>query len=86
MVFNSAGQQVTCRDCGRTWMCTPEDDYLVAPGEGLPDSVTSGRCFGCALRARGLDPETIPVLVVDLTGAGTDIRDLSRLPAKTRRG
>lgn len=76
--FDAAWQQVTCRDCGRTYICTPEDDYLGAPGEGLPKDATSGRCFGCALRAGGLDPETTPVLVVDLTGAGTDPRDLSR--------
>jgi hypothetical protein len=78
MTFNAAGQRVTCRDCQRTNICTPEDDYIGVPGEGRPDSPTSGRCFACALRAGGLDPETTPVLVIDLTGESTDPRDMAR--------
>ena len=75
--FNAAWQQVTCRDCKRTYTCTPEDDYWGDPGV-LPDSATSGRCFACMLKAGGLDPEVTPVQVIDPTGAGTDPRDLSR--------
>lgn len=71
-------QQVTCRTCKRTYTCTPEDDYNGLPGEGVPQSATSGVCFACMLKAGGLDPETTPVMVVDLTGTGTtDPRDLS---------
>jgi hypothetical protein len=47
-VFNAAGQRVTCRDCKRTYTCTPE---------------------------------TTPVQVIDLSGTGTDPRDLSRRPS-----
>ena len=79
--FNAAWQQVTCRDCGRTYTCTPEEDYFGDPGGGLPESATSGRCFACMLRAGGLNPETTPVQVIDLTGTGTDPRDLSRRPS-----
>ena len=76
--FDAAGQQVTCRDCGRTYTCTPEEDYFGGPGGGRPENATSGRRFACMLKAGGMDPETTPVQVIDLTGAGTDPRDLSR--------
>jgi hypothetical protein len=78
--FDARWQQVTCRACKRTYTCTPEDDYNGLPGEGVPQSATSGVCFACMLKAGGLDPETTPVRVIDLTGAGTDPRDLSRQP------
>jgi hypothetical protein len=67
-------QQVTCCKCGRTYTCTPEDDYYNA------ESVTSGVCFRCLLSAGGMNPETTPVQVIDLTGTGTDPRDLSQRP------
>ena len=79
--FSAAWQQVTCRDCKRTYTCTPEDDYYGLPGEGLPRDASSGVCFACQLRAGGLDPEVTPVRVIDLAGRGTDPRDLSRKPA-----
>jgi hypothetical protein len=81
VTFNAAGQQVTCRDCKRAYTCTPEDDYWGTPGQGLPDSAASGLCFSCLLKAGGLNPETTPVQVIDLTGAGTDPRDLSLRPS-----
>jgi hypothetical protein len=64
MTFDAAWQQVTCRDCKRTYTCTPEADY-----------------FG---DAGGMNPETTPVRVIDLTGAGTDPRDLSRKPGGSK--
>lgn len=70
--FSAAWQIVTCRACGRSWTCTPEDDYYNA------ENATSGVCHGCLLAESGLNPETTPVRVIDLTGAGTDPRDLSR--------
>lgn len=73
-------QEVTCRECGRTYTCTPEDDYYGEPGRGGPESATSGVCFSCSLRRGGMDPEVTPVQVINLTGAGTDPRDLSRRP------
>jgi hypothetical protein len=81
MTFNAAWQQVTCRDCKRTYTCTPEADYFGGAGGGIPESATSGRCFACMLKAGGMNPETTPVQVIDLAGAGTDPRDLSRRPA-----
>jgi hypothetical protein len=61
--FDAARQQVTCRDCGRTYTCSPDDDYF---GErGRPDSPTSGRCWDCMLTAGGLDPEKTRVEVID---------------------
>lgn len=69
-------QQVTCRECGRTYTCTPEEDHYDA------GSATSGVCFGCLLKAGGMNPEVTPVRVIDLTGAAsTDPRDLSRRPS-----
>lgn len=76
--FDAAWQQVTCRDCQRTYTCCPEDDYFGGADGVRPDSPTSGRCFGCLLKAGGRDPETTPVIVIDVTGAGTDPRDLAR--------
>jgi hypothetical protein len=80
MTFDAAWQQVTCRDCKRTYTCTPESDYFGDAGGSRPESATSGRCFACMLTAGGMNPETTPVRVIDLTGAGTDPRDLSRKP------
>lgn len=81
MTFNAAWQEVTCRTCGRTYTCTPEDDYFGEPGGAPPEDATSGVCFGCLLKRGGLDPQTTPVQVIDLTGAGTDPRDLSLKPS-----
>jgi len=72
--FSAAWQTVTCRTCKRRYTCTPEDDYYNA------DSATTGVCHGCLLAASGLNPETTPVRVINLTGGGTDPRDLSRKP------
>jgi hypothetical protein len=80
-VFNAAGQRVTCRDCKRTYTCTPEEDYFGDADGGLPESATAGRCFSCLLKTGGLNPETTPVQVIDLSGTGTDPRDLSRRPS-----
>jgi hypothetical protein len=63
-------QRVTCRDCKRTYQCTPEDDYYGAT------TVDDGQCFGCLLIANGMQPDTTPVLVIDETYAEVDPRDL----------
>jgi hypothetical protein len=73
-VFDARWQPVTCRECKRSYQCTPEDDYCGG------DSATTGLCFSCLLAANGMDPEATPVRVIDLTGAGSDPRDLSRKP------
>ena len=80
MTFDAAWQQVTCRECRRTYQCTPEDDYFGEIGGALPDSATSGLRFACSLRRAGLDPETTAVKVVDPAGRSTDPRDLARRP------
>ena len=72
MSAGNAWQRVTCRACKRSWTCTPEADYYNA------ESATDGLCFSCLLAKGGFDPETTPVQVIDLTGAGTGPRDLSR--------
>lgn len=72
--FDARWQKVTCSGCGRTYTCTPEDDYYDA------ESATSGVCFGCLLIAGGMNPETTPVQVIDLAGGGSDPRDLARKP------
>lgn len=69
--YDPRWQQVTCRDCGRTYTCTPEDDCYGA------DSATTGQCFACLLTAHGYDPETMPVMVITLDGSSADPRDLS---------
>ena len=81
MTFDARWQQVTCRDCKREYTCTPEEDYFGDADGSIPESATSGRCFACMLTAGGMDPEVTPVQVIDLAGAGTDPRDLSRKPA-----
>jgi len=81
MTFDARWQQVTCRDCKRTYTCTPEEDYFGGPDGVLPDSPVSGRCFACLLKTGGLDPETTPVRVIAVGGGTTDPRDLSRNPA-----
>jgi hypothetical protein len=40
------GTEVTCRTCGRVWVCIPEDTYYMPAQDG-----TGGVCFGCALAA-----------------------------------
>ena len=79
--FSAAWQQVTCRDCKRTYTCTPEDDYYGPPGRP-PESAASGQCFGCHLKAAGMDPEKTPVRVINLDGTGTDPRDLALRPSR----
>lgn len=64
-------QQVTCRDCKRTYQCTPEDDYYDAA------TLDDGRCFRCLLIANGMQPDATPVLAVDEGGAEIDPRDLA---------
>jgi len=36
-------QDVTCVECGRTYKCTPADDYYSST------TLTDGCCFGCLL-------------------------------------
>jgi hypothetical protein len=78
--FDARWQEVTCRDCKRTYTCTPEDDYYGEPDGGQPESAISGVCFGCMLKRGGLDAQTTPVEVINLTGAGTDPCDLLLKP------
>lgn len=46
-----AWKNVTCRECKRTYECTPEDDYYNAK------TLTDGICFTCLCESAGLDPE-----------------------------
>jgi len=39
---------VTCAECGRTYKCTPLDDYYNST------TMTDGCCFGCLLKVNGL--------------------------------
>ena len=62
--WSAAGQQVTCRSCGRTWTCAAEDDYYGDPGQPAPAGPDQGRCFDCLCRGAGLDPaRAIPAAV-----------------------
>ncbi len=46
-------QEVTCSGCGRTYQCTPTDDFYTAvPGRELAEG--EGICEGCLLRHHGL--------------------------------
>jgi hypothetical protein len=66
-------QQVTCRRCGRTYQCTPQDDYY---GWETPDpGPDEGVCFACLLILSGRDPETTPVRVIYADGTEADPRD-----------
>lgn len=43
-----AGQKVTCRGCGRTYRCTPAEDYYNAT------TSTDGQCEACLTAEHGL--------------------------------
>lgn len=81
MTFDARWQEVTCRKCKRAYTCTPEDDYYSGTGGDGAESATSGVCFGCLLKERGMNPQTTPVRVIDEYGAERDPRDLSLKPA-----
>ncbi len=68
-------RQVTCRQCKRTYQCTPEDDYYGA-GTDMPGPA-DGVCFTCLLIISGRNPETTPVLVINEHGEEWDPRDLA---------
>jgi hypothetical protein len=66
-------QQVTCSHCGRTYQCTPQDDYYgwktrnPGPSEGV--------CLACLLILSGRDPDKTPVMVLYADGSPADPRD-----------
>jgi hypothetical protein len=74
MSFSAAWQQVTCKRCRRQYQCTPADDYWALPGEEVTGP-GDGQCFACMLTARGMDPETTPVRVLDAGLRAVDPRD-----------
>jgi hypothetical protein len=69
MTYSAAGQRVTCRKCGRTYTCTPADDYYARDGEEVTGP-GDGLCFGCLLAANGRDVQTEPVLVLGVDEYG----------------
>jgi hypothetical protein len=69
-----AYKRVTCRDCKATYICSPGRDYYGDEDEPA-HSATEGRCWECVLKGKGINPETIPVLVIYETGRGIDPRD-----------
>jgi len=72
--YSAAGQQVTCKDCGRTYICTPSDDYWAKDGETVT-CCTDGRCWVCLLAANGIDADKTPVTMMDSSGRILDPRD-----------
>lgn len=70
-MIDASWQQVTCKDCKRAYQCTPADDYYENT------TLDDGQCFGCLLRAGGLDPETTKVRVLDADLADMDPRDVA---------
>jgi hypothetical protein len=64
-------QQVTCAGCGRQYQCTPEADYYGST------TLSDGLCTRCFLAVNGMNPETTPVLAVDLSGQEIDPRHLA---------
>ena len=68
-------QQVTCSRCGRTYRCTPEDDYYgLDPADSKPGP-GDGVCFACLLASDGLDVQKTPVRVIDIDGNDIDPLD-----------
>jgi hypothetical protein len=54
--FSAAGQRVRCRDCGRQFTCTPEDDYFHTEDQlqaGVR-TVENGRCEPCFFKFFGV--------------------------------
>lgn len=56
MTFDASWQMVRCRDCGREYQCTPEDDYYNAT------TTEDGLCEPCVLRGAGFTPTPPQVL------------------------
>jgi hypothetical protein len=54
--WDACDQQVTCRDCGRSYVCTPADDYYARPGEKVTGPGT-GLCYECLIRPHGFGPD-----------------------------
>lgn len=69
--FDARWQEVTCRDCGTTYQCTPENDYY-----GNTTTAGDGQCQACLMTSEGMDPERTPVLVVGVRADGTLEQDL----------
>lgn len=59
----AAYQQVTCRDCGRTYRATPMDDYYGST------TLSDGQCTQCLMKDAGL--EGAPILVAGVNEDGT---------------
>lgn len=55
-------QKVTCKDCGRSYTCTPFDDYY-----GFT-TTTDGVCERCLIWAAGLNPDTTQRITVAVLG------------------
>jgi len=56
-MWSPVWKKVTCKDCGREFVFTPNDDYY---GSSTP---TDGVCESCLFKAAGIAPNT-PVIVV----------------------
>jgi hypothetical protein len=47
-------QMVTCRECGKRYLCTPSQDYFEAT------TLEDGLCWDCFLPAKGMPPQPEP--------------------------
>jgi hypothetical protein len=49
---------VTCADCGKEYVCTPDEDYF-HPGDFDPETITAtnGYCWTCFMKIMGMNPE-----------------------------
>jgi hypothetical protein len=72
--WDAAGQQVTCKRCHRTYVCTASDDYY-GMGEHRASGPDDGYCFACLLAENNIDADKTPVIAIDTEGRILDPRE-----------
>jgi len=60
MTVDARWQPVTCKNCGKQYICTPSEDYYALRGETLT-SLEDGLCWDCFMAATGMKPQPEPL-------------------------
>lgn len=59
-MVNAAYQEVSCADCGKTYQCTPAQDYYHKPDQPRETrTLTNGYCETCLLMGANIHPDKI---------------------------
>lgn len=65
---SAAWQQVTCKGCGRSYQCTPAEDYYQPAGQDEPAGLDNGVCFACLIAGAGLPAQAEPLPAIVQAG------------------